>query len=186
MLAAFAALALMLAPQPAPPAAAPASSGRLLSNGWYYEEIGNSCMAARDAAGGRLFIRMTRWNDLSDSLLFYRPGLPPLWSEDGQPSGLTEAQEEADADAGYHLAIRIDGRAVEQVTGFNSMLLDQPGGPGPTYRFGIRQQPFLQALRTGRTLELYRKGQRLASFPIRGSRDMAARLARCIDLPLAR
>lgn len=176
------ALSLGLAPAAAQP---PAPTGQLLANGFYYDEVGNGCMAARDAGDARLIIRLSRWNDLSDSLLFHRPGLPPLWTEEGHPSGLTPAQEEADGEAGYNFEIRVDGRPVEAVAAMNSMLLDLNGRPGPTYRFGIRQQPFLAALRTGRTLELFRHGRRLASFPIAGSRDMAARMARCIDLPLA-
>ena len=186
MFAVFVALALSPATQVSAASAAPPaaqSTGRLLGNGWFYDEIGNSCLAARTAWGARLIINLTRWDDLSDSLLLHRPGLPALWSEEDAPSSLTPAQQEAEEAAGYHLTVRIDGRPVGGNPGFNSMLLDHQGTTGPTYRIGIRQQPFLQALRAGRTLELYRKGRRLAAFPIRGSRDMAARMTRCIDLP---
>jgi hypothetical protein len=184
--AAAAALALAAAPaaSQAPPPASP--GGTLFSNGWYYEEIGNGCMAGREVGDARLIIRLTRWNDLSDSLLFHRPGLAPLWSEEGYSSGLTPAQEEAEGRAGHHLTIRIDGRPVEMVSSFSTMLLDLNGRPGPTYRFGLRQHSFLRALRTGRTLELFHRGRRLASFPIRGSAELARRMTRCIDLPLAR
>jgi hypothetical protein len=66
------------------------------------------------------------------------------------------------------------------------MLLDLNNRPGPTYRFGIRQQPFIKALRTGRVLEVFRHGRRLAAFPIAGSRAMAQSMSSCVDLPLAR
>jgi hypothetical protein len=176
--------AAALAAQP-PASPAPADTGQLLANGWYYDEIGNGCMAGREVDGARLIIRLTRWNDMSDSLLFHRPGLTPLWSEEGYSTGLTEAQEAADAEAGYHLTVQIDGRPVESGP-MNAMLIDQDVRPGPTYRFSIRQHPFLRALATGRTLQLLHRGRLLATYPIAGSADMAARMTRCIDLPLAR
>ncbi|HTU13046.1 MAG TPA: hypothetical protein VMG08_19310 [Allosphingosinicella sp.] len=65
----------------------------------------------------------------------------------------------------------------------NSMLLDFQGRPGPSYRFGIRREPFITALRTGRRLELRRQGRLLAAFPIPGSADMARRMAACVARP---
>lgn len=59
------------------------------------------------------------------------------------------------------------------------MLLNHGNRPGPIYRFGIRQQPFLQALRTGRTLELCR-----ARLPINGLAPTAHRIAECAALPV--
>lgn len=157
---------------------------RVLSNGWFYGEAGNGCRAARELPDGtRLIINLTRWHDLSDSLILSRPGLPPLWSEPGLPSGRTEVEEREDGEAGYHLTVRIDGRAVPG-TPMNSMLLDFQGRPGPSYRFGIRRQAFLAALRTGRRLELRRRGQILAAFPINGSGDMAHRMSACISRPV--
>jgi hypothetical protein len=156
---------------------------RVLSNGWFYGEAGNGCRAARQLADGtRLIMNLTRWNDLSDSLILSRPGLAPLWSEPGHPSGRTEAQERADDAANYHLSIRIDGRALP-ATATNSMLLDFQGRPGPSYRFGLRQQPFLAALARGRRLELLRHGRVLAAFPIAGSRAMARRMTACVAQP---
>ncbi len=174
----LAALALVLAaPEPAPEAP------RVLANGWFYGEAGNGCRAARELPDGtRLIMNLTRWNDLSDSLILSRPGLAPLWSEPGHPSGLTEAQERADGEANYHFSIRIDGRPVP-TTAMNSMLLDFQGRPGPSWRFGISQQPFLAALARGRRLELLRHGRILATFPIGGSRDMARRMAACVARP---
>lgn len=159
--------------------AAPASA----QNGWTYEEPGNACAATRSANGDWVQIHLTRWNDLSDSILLHRPGLNPLWSEEGYPSGRTEAQEDADENVAYGLEVRIDGRPVEAVSGFTTMLLNYGGRPGPTYRFGLRQQAFLRALATGRTLQLYRHGQRLAAIPIRGMATTARRMAICVDLP---
>jgi hypothetical protein len=176
MLASFAAALLFLqAPAEAPP--------RVLSNGWFYGEAGNGCRAARELADGtRLIMNLTRWRDLSDSLILSKPGLAPLWSEPGWPSGRTEAEERADGDAGYHLSVHIDGRVVPG-TPMNSMLLAFQGRPGPSWRFGIRREAFLAALRTGRRLELRRRGRVLAAFPIRGSADMARRMAVCVARP---
>lgn len=173
----FLLLALTLAT--ATPAAA-----QPLANGWAYEEPGNNCTATRTVSGAWVQLRLTRWHDLSDSILLHRPGLPPLWSEEGLRTGRTEAQEAADAEAFYHLEVRIDGRRIEGVGGFNSMILGHGGRAGPTYRFGLRQQPFLRALRTGRTLELYRNGRRLAAIPIRNSADLARRLTACAARPI--
>jgi hypothetical protein len=173
--AAFAALVLA---QPA------AAQPRALANGWTYEEPGNNCTATRTVGDAWVQLRLTRWHDLSDSILLHRPGLPPLWSEEGLPTGRTELQEAADSEAFYHLEVRIDGRPVETVGGFNAMILDHDDRPGPTYRFGIRQQPFLRALRTGRTLELYQRGQRLAAIPIRNSADLARRMTACAARPI--
>jgi hypothetical protein len=167
----FAAFTLALAPPEEP---------RVLPNGWFYGEAGNGCRAARQLADGtRLIMNLTRWNDLSDSLILSRPGLVPLWSEPGHPSGRTEAQERADGEANYHLSIRIDGRALPD-TPMNSMLLDFQDRPGPSYRFGLRQQPFLAALARGRRLELLHRGRVLATFRISGSRDMARRMTACV------
>jgi hypothetical protein len=155
-----------------------------LPNGWTYEEPGNNCTATRTHSGAWVQLRLTRWNDLSDSILFHRPGLPPLWSEEGLTTGRTPAEEEADAEAGYHLQVRIDGRPVETTPAFTSMILAHEGRPGPTYRIGIRQQPFIRALRTGRALELLHRGRRLAAIPIRGSAEIARRMSACVARPV--
>jgi len=153
-------------------------------NPWRYEEPGNNCTLTASLAGSWVQLRFTRWRDLSDSILFHRPGLAPLWPEEGYPTNRTEAEDAADAEAAYRLEVRIDGRPVETVAAFNAMILDHAGRPGPTYRFGIRQQPFLRALQRGRTLELYRAGQRLARIPINGLTADARRLAACAARPL--
>jgi len=154
------------------------------SSGWRYEEPGNNCAATRALPGNQwIQLRLTRWRDLSDSILFHRPGLAPLWPEEGHPTNRTEAEDAADAEAAYRLEVRIDGRRIETVAAFNSMILDHAGRPGPTYRFGIRQQSFLRALRTGRILELYRAGQRLARVPINGLAPTARRMATCAARP---
>lgn len=153
-------------------------------NGWTYAEAGNSCTATRGSGRDWFQLRVTRWRDLSDSILFHRPGLAPLWSEENLPTGRSEAQEAADADASHHFEVRIDNRPIETVAAFHSMLVDHGGRPGPTYRFGIRQQPFLRALGNGRTLELFQRGRRLATIPIRGSATLARRLTACAARPL--
>lgn len=150
---------------------------------WRYEEPGNNCTATRGVGRDWVQLRLTRWRDLSDSILFHRPGLAPLWPEEGHPTGRTEAEDAADAEASYRLEVRIDGRPIATVAAFNSMILNHGNRPGPTYRFGIRQQPFLQALPTGRTLELYRAGQRLARVPLTGLAPIARRMAECAARP---
>ncbi|HTU13047.1 MAG TPA: hypothetical protein VMG08_19315 [Allosphingosinicella sp.] len=90
MMAALAAFLLLAQP---PAGAEP----RMLSNGWFYGEAGNGCRAARELPDGtRLIMNLTRWRDMSDSLILSRPGLALLWSESGLPSGRTEAEERAD------------------------------------------------------------------------------------------
>jgi hypothetical protein len=158
-------------------------SRETLPNGWTYSEPVNNCVATRTSGRDWMQLHLTRWDDLSDSILFYRPGLPPLWSEENLPTGRTPAQEEADADAYYHLDVRIDGRPVETFGGFNAMIVDYDSRPGPTYRFGIRQQPFLRALARGRTLELFHRGRRLVSMPINNMAATARRMAACVALP---
>jgi len=164
-------------------APAPAEEPRILPNGWFYGEAGNGCRAARQLPDGtRLIMNLTRWNDLSDSLILSKEGLVALWSEPGWPSGRSEAEEQADGEANFHLSVHIDGRLVAG-TAMSSMLLDFQGRRGPSYRFGIRQQPFLAALGAGRRLELRHRGRILAIFPIAGSADMARRMAACVARP---
>ncbi|MET1111859.1 MAG: hypothetical protein ABWX67_10080, partial [Allosphingosinicella sp.] len=52
--------------------------------------------------------------------------------------------------------------------------------PGPTYRLGIMQKPFIAALARGRTLEIVRAGKRVRAFPIAGSSVMARLFAACV------
>lgn len=152
---------------------------------WTYAEQNNVCTLTRALPGGQwVQIRMTRWRDLSDSILFYRPGLAPLWSDDGHPTGRTEAEDRAEAEAFYRLDIRIDGRPVATLGATNAMILDHAGRPGPTWRFGVRQQPFLRALKRGRTLTLHRAGQPVATVPIAGLAAEARRLAACAAQPV--
>ena len=175
-----AAAALALAFAAAPAAAAP----KTLANGWFYDEPGNSCLAVRQVGAARIVLRLTRWDDRSDNIHFYRPNLPLLWSEEGYPSGRTEAEEQADQDAGFHLEVRIDGRVVPDRWGGNAMLFNDPKEPsetpGAAYKYGIDQAAFLRALRTGRTLELFHRGKRLISAPISRSADMARRMTACV------
>ena len=174
MLLAIAAAALAAPAEPAAP--------RLLGNGWFYGEVGRGCMAARALPdGARLLIRLVKWNDLSDSLVLWRPGLPPLMSESGLSTGRSAAEEEADAAANFDLAVSIDGRPIGAAMG-HFQLLDFEGRPGPSYRLGILQSEFIAALRAGRRLEIRRRGALVAAFPIDRSAAMAAEMARCVAL----
>lgn len=153
----------------AAPARPPVETPRRLANGWYYGEAGNYCMAARElTAGERLSMRLAKWDDHSDSLILWAPGLPPLDPED-----------EAAADRHYDLEVSIDGRRIARAMHSN-MLEEFDGKPGPTYRLGIAQKPFIAALARGRKLEIKRSGKLLHAFPIAGSGAMARLFSECV------
>lgn len=136
----------------------PVETPRRLSNGWFYGEAGNYCMAIRELPGGeRLSMRLAKWDDHSDHLLLWAPGLPSLDPED-----------EAAMDRHYDLEVRIDGRRIERAMHSN-MVADFDGKPGPTYRLGIGQKAFIAALAEGRRLEIKRAGKLVRAFPIAGS-----------------
>ena len=147
----------------------PVETPRRLSNGWYYGEAGNYCMAIRELPGGeRLSMRLAKWDDHSDSLILWAPGLPPLDLEDDRA-----------AERHYDLEVRIDGRAMARAMHSN-MLEEFDGKPGPTYRMGIAQKPFIAALAKGRRLEVRRSGRLVRAFPIDGSAAMARLFAACV------
>ena len=153
------------------PAAArpPVETPRLLANGWHYGEAGNYCMAIRELPGGaRLSMRLAKWDDMSDSLILWAPGLAPL-----------DLDDEAAARRHYNLQVRIDGRPVPRAM-HSTMIEDFDGKPGPTYRLGIAQKAFIAALAKGRRLEIVRAGKPVRSFPIAGSAAMAGLFAACV------
>jgi len=153
-----------------PSTALAAQEPRLLPNGWFYGEAGNYCMAIREtrANGPRLTMRLAKWNDLSDSLILWAPGLAAL-------------DPEAEGDA-HRIEIRIDGRPIPLLPSIFT-LEGYDGRPGSTWRIGIRQQPFIAALRTARTLEIRRAGTRIISFPVARSTGMAGQMAECVRRP---
>jgi hypothetical protein len=147
----------------------PVETPRRLSNGWYYGEAGNYCMAIRELPGGeRLSMRLARWDDHSDSLLLWTPDLPAL-----------DPDDEAAAERHYGLEVRIDGRRIPRAMHSN-MLEDFDGKPGPSYRLGIVQKAFIAALAGGRRLEISRSGKAVGAFPIAGSAEMARLFAACV------
>lgn len=162
------ALVILLAAAPAegrPPVETP----RRLANGWYYGEAGNYCMAIRELPGGeRLSMRLAKWDDHSDSLILWAPGLPPL-----------DLDDEAAAERHYDLEVRIDGRRIARAMHSN-MLEEYDGKPGPSYRLGVAQKPFIAALAKGRNLEVRRAGKLVRAFPIAGSAAMARLFADCV------
>lgn len=148
----------------------PVEEPRLQPNGWHYGEAGNYCVAIRELPGGaRLMMRLAKWDDLSDSLILWKPGLAPLDEED-----------EAAAERDHDLEVRIDGKKVEGVPGAR-MLADFLDKPGPSYRIGIAQGPYIAALAEGSNLEIRRGADSLAAFPIAGSKAMAEEMARCVE-----
>ena len=162
---------LALAILVASPAAArpPVETPRRLANGWYYGEAGNYCMAIRELPGGaRLTLRLAKWDDHSDSLILWMPNLGPL-----------DLDDEAAAERHYDLEVRIDGRAVPRAM-HSTMVEGFDGKPGPSYRLGIAQKPFIAALAGGKSLEIRRSGRRVGAFPIAGSAAMARRFAACV------
>ena len=161
------ALAILLAaPAGARP---PVETPRRLANGWYYGEAGNYCMAIRELPGGaRLTLRLAKWDDMSDSLILWMPGLEPL-----------DLDDEAAAERFYDLEVRIDGRPVPRAM-HSTMIEDFDGKPGPSYRLGIAQQPFIAALARGRILEIRRSERPVGAFPISGSAAMARLFAACV------
>jgi hypothetical protein len=148
----------------------PVESPRRLANGWFYGEAGNYCMAMRALPGGaRLSMRLARWNDHSDSLILWAPGLPPL-----------DLDDEAAAERHYDLEVRVDGRSIARAM-HSTMIEDFDDKPGPSYRLGIAQKPFIAALARARGLEIRRAGKRVAAFPIAGSGAMARLFAACVE-----
>jgi hypothetical protein len=147
----------------------PVETPRRLANGWYYGEAGNYCMAIRELPGGeRLSMRLAKWDDHSDSLILWAPGLPPL-----------DLDDEAAAERHYDLEVRIDGRRIARAMHSN-MLEEYDGKPGPSYRLGVAQKPFIAALAKGRNLEVRRAGKLVRAFPIAGSAAMARLFADCV------
>lgn len=162
------ALAVLLAVSPAG-ARPPVETPRRLANGWHYGEAGNYCMAIRELPGGeRLSMRLAKWDDMSDSLILWAPGLAPL-----------DLDDEAAAERFHDLEVRIDGRLVPRAM-HSTMIEDFDGKPGPSYRLGIMQKPFIAALARGRTLEIRRAGKRVRAFPTAGSAAMARLFAACV------
>jgi hypothetical protein len=166
-----ASLALALLIVAAPVAARPpVEIPKRLANGWHYGEAGNYCMAIRELPGGaRLSLRLAKWDDMSDSLILWAPGLPAL-----------DLDDESAAERFYDLEVKIDGRAVPRAM-HSTMMDDFDGKPGASYRLGIAQQPFIAALARGRMLEIQRSGRPVASFPIAGSAAMARMFAACVE-----
>ena len=163
--------AILLAAAPAK-ARPPVETPRRLANGWYYGEAGNYCMAIRELPGGaRLTMRLAKWDDMSDSLILWAPGLPAL-----------DLDDEAAAERHYGLEVRIDGRSIPRAM-HSTMIEDFGGKPGPAYRLGIAQRAFIAALAEGRSLQVRRAGKPVAAFPIAGSAAMAREFAACVEKP---
>jgi hypothetical protein len=161
-------LACTLAGAPTAPRP-PVETPRRLANDWFYGEAGNYCMAIRELPGGqRLTMRLAKWDDMSDSLILWAPGLLPL-----------DLDDEAAAQRHYDLTVSIDGRPVPRAM-HSTMIESFDGKPGPSYRLGIAQKPFIAALARGRRLEIKRAGRRVAAFPIAGSAAMARLFADCV------
>lgn len=158
--------ALLAVPAAARP---PVETPRRLANGWSYGEAGNYCMAIRELDGGaRLSMRLAKWDDMSDSLILWAPGLPSL-----------DLDDESAAERFYDLEVTVDGKPVPRAM-HSTMIEGYDGKPGPTYRLGIAQKPFIAALARGRRLEIKRGGRLLHAFPIAGSAAMARLFTACV------
>src|SRR5690606_22146464 len=124
---------------------------------------------------------LTKWNDLSDSLRYWRPGLASM--ADPEPGDDTPQAEidawEAAAERGWGVAATIDGTIVSGSS--QTRMAQTPGNPRrEMYRIGLHQQAFLDALATGSTLTITRNGATVDSFPVAGSRELAALLRQCV------
>lgn len=154
-----------------------------LAQGWSLRFEGNACHAVTALAdGGELRIDLTRWDDLSDHLLLWRPGLAPLWDEpeQGLVTGRTPEEQDADAEDGWGLSWRLGSDASSGNVGFHAMIVDALGHPGPSYRVGVEQDRILAALAGGGSLEVVRRGEVLASVRIPNGRRLAKKLGRCV------
>lgn len=152
------------------------------ANGWFAGEQGNLCLARFDKPdGASLTIAMTRWDDLSDHLLFWSPDLPPLWSEpdDGLNTGLSEAEEVAEAEASFHLEYRIDGKTGPMFPN-HRMMVDYLGRPGPTYALSIEQAPMIAMLASARRISVHRSDKLLGEFIVAPGKEIVSMLRACV------
>ncbi|MGJ8537967.1 MAG: hypothetical protein ACSHW2_12495, partial [Parasphingopyxis sp.] len=83
-----------------------------LDNGWIFGEAGNNCVARyqRDD-GGYAMLALTKWNDMSDSLIYWRPGLEPMADPEPPESSSDEVFEawEEQASSGWGVGLEVDG-----------------------------------------------------------------------------
>ncbi|MBC2778325.1 hypothetical protein [Parasphingopyxis marina] len=153
-------------------------------NGWVFGEAGNNCIARyqRDD-GSYAMMALTKWDDLSDSLLYWRPGLQPIADpEPGEEAGADaiDAWEEQ-ASSGWGVGLEID--LVPYHIGTLISDSRDPAEPDrPIWRIGLLQQEFLDALETGTTLTVARNGEVVDAFPVAGSADLAAMLRQCVAM----
>lgn len=151
-------------------------------NGWIFGEAGNNCMARyqRDD-GSYAMLALTKWDDLSDSLLYWRPGLEPM-ADPEPPEGASEetiAAWEDQASSGWGVGLEIDLVPYHLAT----LISDSRAPDDPdvlVWRIGLLQQEFLDALATGETLTVARNGEAVDNFPVAGSAELAERLRQCV------
>lgn len=152
------------------------------ANGWVYGEAGNNCVARyqRDD-GSYAMLALTKWNDLSDSLVYWRPGLAPMADPEppaGSSDEIFEAWEEQASD-GWGVGLEVDGVPYHLAT----MISDRPSIEDPdrtVWRIGLLQQEFLDALETGDTLTVAHNGEAIDTFPVSGSAELATLLRACV------
>ena len=151
-------------------------------NGWVFGEAGNNCVARyqRDD-GSYAMLSLTKWNDLSDSLLYWRPGLEPMADPEPPADSSDEIFEawEDQASNGWGVGLEVDGTPYHLATWISdSQSIEDPNRI--VWRIGLLQQEFLDALATGETLTVAHNGEAADSFPVSGSAELAAMLRQCV------
>ena len=177
-------LAIGLACLAMPAAADTAEDAPLIpfDSGWVFGEAGNNCIARFERPDGSYaMMALTKWNDLSDAILYWRPGLEPMADPEPDENASDAAIEEWEnqASSGWGVGLEVDGVPYH----IGTMIRDTGDIQDPertAYRIGILQQEFIDALETGETLTIARNGEAIDSFTVSGSTDLAALLRECV------
>lgn len=151
-------------------------------NGWVFGEAGNNCVARLERPDGSYaMMALTKWDDMSDGLIYWRPGLEPM-ADPEPPETASDAEFEAwenQAQSGWGVGLEIDGAPYHLATWISDMqAIEDP--ERVVYRIGLLQQEFLDALETGETLTIARNGEAIDQFPVAGSAELAGLLRQCV------
>jgi hypothetical protein len=156
-------------------------------NGWVWGEAGNNCIARfQRPDGSYAMMALTKWNDLSDAILYWRPGLEPM--ADPEPDESASQAEidawEEQASSGWGVGLEIDQVPFHLAT----LISDSRDAGDPDrliWRIGVLQQEFLDALATGESLTIARNGEIVDQFPVANSRGLAAMLRQCVAMDIS-
>lgn len=156
-------------------------------NGWVWGEAGNNCVARFERPDGSYaMLALTKWSDLSDSLLYWRPGLESMADpEPGENASQTEIDAwEDQSSSGWGLGVEIDQVPYHLATWISDSR--DAGDPDRLiWRIGVLQQEFLDALSTGETLTIAHNGEVVDEFPVTSSQGLAAMLRQCVAMDIS-